>query len=430
MHITHTVKNIGDGLQLLLIPLEQSPSVTVSIFAGVGARHEDAAENGISHIIEHMAFKGTTHRPTRTIIDEEIASIGGESNAGTGYEFTYYYVKVPAYQWKKALDIVSDLTLNPTYPEEELEKEKTVIVQEYRMYEDNPQRKLHAEFRDLMWPDHPLGRRISGDPQTIMAATCDSMRIFRNRHYTRNNLLIAISGNFDEAQVESFVREYFAALPKGEPVSVVPADTTQPRDRFLHIKRKQEATDMLVGFKGFNRTQQEDLDVLGVMNTILGGGSNSRLFRRVRDELGLSYYIGSGHTDYVDDGVLYVAAGVMPDNVSAALEAMLVECQKMAQEPVTQKELHTAKEYLKGRMLMDLETSDDILQFFAFQQLLEPGIRTPDELLARLDVITAEDILRVAQEIFVPGNVYFGMIGNSPTGVSKEVKKLVGGAFR
>jgi predicted Zn-dependent peptidase len=197
----------------------------------------------------------------------------------------------------------------------------------------------------------------------------------------------------------------------------------------LTIKRKQKAVDMVVGFKGFNRTQQQELDILGMMNTILGEGSNSRLFKHVRDELGLSYYIGSGHTDYTDDGVLYVGAGVMPDKAETALIAILRECQKLTQELVTEKELQTAKEYLKGHMLLDLETSDDVLQFFAFQQLLEPQLRTPEQLLERIDRITIEDIQHIAQQIFVPGNVYLGTIGTTPAGFTKKAEKIINEAF-
>ncbi|MCA9390613.1 insulinase family protein, partial [candidate division WWE3 bacterium] len=194
LEFTYTLSDLGNNLRLLSVPLENSPSVTVAIFAGVGSRYERAELSGISHVIEHMAFKGTTNRPNRKLISNEIAALGGEGNAGTGYEFTYYYVKMPTYQWEKALDIVSDLTLNPIYPEQELEKEKTVIIQEYGMYEDNPHQKLLNDFRDFIWPDHPLGRKISGTPDTISSFSKEQLDQFRTAYYTRNNLLIAISG--------------------------------------------------------------------------------------------------------------------------------------------------------------------------------------------------------------------------------------------
>lgn len=411
LEFTYTLSDLGNNLRLLSVPLENSPSVTVAIFAGVGSRYERAELSGISHVIEHMAFKGTTNRPNRKLISNEIAALGGEGNAGTGYEFTYYYVKMPTYQWEKALDIVSDLTLNPIYPEQELEKEKTVIIQEYGMYEDNPHQKLLNDFRDFIWPDHPLGRKISGTPDTISSFSKEQLDQFRTAYYTRNNLLIAISGGFDQNKAEKFAKTYFEQLISGPVPEYEHVSGIRPRGKTLIIPREQESVDLVLGIKGFNRTQESELDILGVMNTILGGNDTSRLFQNIRDEKGLTYYIGSGHTDYLDDGLFYVRAGVSADRIGEALQAIKEELTAMTTAPVTEEELRTAKEFLKGNMLLSLETSDSVLQYYAFQALLEPTIRTPNEVIKIVDAITIDEVQKIAQSLFTPDNMYLGVLG-------------------
>lgn len=403
--------DLGDGLTLLAVPIKNAPATTVSVFTGVGSRYEKQAQSGIAHIIEHMAFKGTTNRPTREIITDEITALGGETNAATGQEFTYYYVKVPAYHWKQALDIVSDLFINPTYPQDELEKELQVIVQEYMMIEDNPQRKVGKEFGAMIWPDHPLGRGIIGIPETITAVTREDLVTFRDTYYVRNNVLIAIGGDIDVKEAEQEARRLFEKVPRATVPEYEPVGNLAPSEKVISIARQQEAVDLMIGFKGFTREQQHELDILGVMNGIFGSGMHSRLFKHVRDELGLTYYIGAGHMDFVDDGLFVIRAGVAKDKVTLAVQTVLEECKKIADTPVTDHELHLAKEYLKGKMLLDLETTDSILEYYAFQKLLEPTIRTPQEVVEKIDTITKEDVQRVAQEVFRPNNVYGAVLG-------------------
>lgn len=403
--------DLGDGLTLLAVPIENAPATTVSVFTGVGSRYEEQKQSGIAHIIEHMAFKGTTNRPTREIITDEITSLGGETNAATGQEFTYYYVKVPAYHWKKALDIVSDLFINPTYPLEELDKELQVIVQEYMMYEDNPQRKISKEFASMIWPEHPLGRGIIGIPETITAVTRDDLVNFRDTYYVRNNILIAIGGNIDVDEAEQEARRLFQKVPSAVVPAYQPVGELAPAQKAISIARQQEAVDLMIGFKGFTREQQHALDILGVMNGIFGSGMHSRLFKHVRDELGLTYYIGAGHMDFVDDGIFVVRAGVGKEKVTLAVQTILEECKKIVDTPVSDHELHLAKEYLKGKMLLELETTDSILEYYAFQKLLEPSIRTPQEVVEKIDSITKDDIQRIAGEIFRKDNVYGALLG-------------------
>lgn len=423
LQFPYEIHDLGNGLNLLAVPIKNAPAVTVAIFTGVGSRYETDAQAGIAHIFEHMAFKGTTNRPTRRQIDEEIAMLGGESNAATGHEFTYYYVKTPAYHWEKALDIVSDLLLHSTFPADELAKEEQVIVQEYMMYEDNPHRKLGADFRAQIWPNHPLGRKIEGTPDTILAITRDDLLTFQKEYYVRNNMLIAIGGDFDVSKAVSLATEYFQAVPNDRIVTYQEVGDLQPSSHVQVTVRAQEAVDLAVGFKGITRKQQHELDILNVLIGVFGSGSHSRLFRHVRDELGLTYYIGAGHMDFQDDGLFVVRAGVAKDKVEVALRAILQECRLMTEELVGEHELKLAKEYLKGKMLLELETTDSVLEYYAFQQLLEPSIRTPRDIVEKIDSITAADIATVAKEVFKSGNIYAGLLGpvNESSGKIQEL---------
>ena len=407
----YSIEKIDDTMDFLSIPVEQSPSVTAAVFAGVGARHESEKMSGISHVIEHMAFKGTKNRPERKAISHEIASYGGVSNAATGYEYTFYYVKMPAYHWEKALDIVCDLTMNPIYPEEELEKEKAVVLQEYNMYEDNPHMKLINEFRNMIWPNHPLGRKISGEPETIKSFSRGDIDEFRSTYYSKNNIMVSVSGNFDQVKARGFVKDYFSALDTNGTPEYENANEVKAKENLKVIPREQEAIDLVIGYKGFNRMQEKELEILGVLNTILGNGDNSRLFQNIRDDKGLTYYIGSSHTDYSDDGLFYIRAGVAKENLSLALQSIREEVDKMATNDVLEDELHTAKEFLKGRLLMDLETSDDLLQYYAIQQLLDPNVLTPQEMIERIEKVTVDEIRDVADRLFTNNNMYLGVIG-------------------
>ncbi|MCA9397839.1 insulinase family protein [candidate division WWE3 bacterium] len=425
LEFPYSIEKLNGSLDFLSVPSSQSPSVTVAIFAGVGARHESESENGISHVIEHMAFKGTTNRPGRKNISSEIASYGGVSNAATGYEYTYYYVKMPAYHWEKALDIVSDLTLNPLYPAEELEKEKTVIVQEFNMYEDNPHMKLMNDFREMVWPGHPLGRKISGVPETILGFDKKDLHDFRAKYYTKNNLLVSISGNYDEKKAREIVSTYFSKLDENGTPHYQDASEATPSGTLKVIQRDQEAIDLMLAYKGFNRTQERELEILGVLNTILGNGDNSRLFQNIRDDKGLTYYIGSGHTDYMDDGLFYVRAGIAPDNLKLALDSIQEEIVRIASTSVSNDELAIAKEYLKGRLLMDLETSEDVLQYYAIQQLLDPSVLSPQEMINRIESVTAKDIQQIAQKLFADRQSYVGLIGPVKDSQITELEQFV-----
>lgn len=412
------------GLDVLQVPIDISPSCTIAIFCKVGSRYEDDLQAGIAHFLEHMVFKGTQKRLTSAEISQEVASLGGEIDAGTGYEFTFYYIKVPAYHFARALDIIGDIVLNPRYPEEEFLREKQVIMQEYMMYEDNPQRKLSSEFRKFIWGDHPLGRKIEGEPETLEKLTVKDLKEFHAKYYVKNNLLMAIGGAFDMQVVREYIFKEFDSVKDARVAGYKKFKAGSPLSNTFSLFRKQEAVDIAIGFKGFDRRDRKRLQVVGLLNTLLGGNPNSRLFQRVREQLGLAYYIVASHTDYWDDGLYTIKAGVAPDNLEKALQAVLQECRLLAAGGVIEQELLVAKEYMKGRLLLDLETSEEILMFYAFQHILYEKILDPNEIIKTIDAVTSDEVVAMASQVFSGTNTFVGTIG--PVNLSDKGVNLYG----
>lgn len=412
-----------NGLRLITIPMINAESVTVLVMVGTGSRYETKEINGISHFLEHMMFKGTAKRPGATDISTELDSIGAEYNAFTSKEYTGYYVKCADQKLDTAMDVISDIFQNSKFDAAEIEKERGVITEEINMYLDTPARYVGDVFESLLYGDQPLGYEIAGPKEVIKKITRDEFVNYFNTHYFDKNTVIAVAGNVKPGQAKAKVEKYFADIRDNREISPPPVKEEQSAPALKIINKKTDQTHFVLGFRAFNYFDRKS-KVLEVMSLVLSGGMSSRLFQEFRDKRGLSYYVRSANTPYADTGYFEISSGVDNSRLIQALEVAMAECKKLVNEPVTEGELKKVKDFARGKIAIGLETSDELASFYADQQLLKRELLTPEEKLAIIDKITAEDIQSLAREIFTPTRLNLALIGPFQEG-DQEINKVL-----
>jgi len=401
---------LKNGLRIVTVPMENTQTATVVVMVGVGSRYENEKEAGISHFIEHMFFKGTQKRPDTLTISEELDSIGGEFNAFTGKDMTGYYAKADAKNFDIALDVVADMFLNSKIDEEEIKKESGTIIQELSMYEDDPRRNVADVFEKLLYGNSKLGREIVGCKKTIKSFKRKDFVDYMKRFYVANDTVVCVAGKINEKDVIFKAKKYFAKMPKGKKPALEKIVEKQKNPQVEIKFKKTEQTHFILGNRAFKR-EHEDRYALGVLATILGGNMSSRLFIEVRERRGLAYYVRTGTEGYDDCGYIETQSGVEHKNLKKAIEVILSEYRKILQEKVSQKELQKAKDYLKGKSVMNFEASDDVAMFFVDQEVKKEKIMTLEEIFAKIDAVTTDDILRVAKNVFRAKNLNLAIIG-------------------
>jgi predicted Zn-dependent peptidase len=419
-------KKLSNGLTMIVIPMKDSPTVTVLTMVGTGSEYEKEKESGISHFLEHMCFKGTAKRPRSIDMSLELDNMGAQNNAFTSFEYTGYYAKAHPKHTAKLIDIISDLYLNPTFPETELEKEKGVIIEEMNMYADLPQRKVHEVFGELLYGNTPAGRSILGSKEVIKGATQKDFINYRAQHYVSKATTVIVAGNVTEANVFGLITKAFKDIkntPKRKKEKVK-APTEGPRMALQH--KATDQTHMVIGFPTFKVTDKRNT-TLSVLNTLLGEGMSSRLFQKLREDMGVCYYTRSGSSDFTDHGEFTISAGVDPDRVPEVITAILEECTKLKTIPVSPEELTKAKEYYAGNMAMALESSDAVAHFVGDQALNHKEIQTPQEIEKKLRAVTAKQIQTLAKQIFTPEKLYLAIVGNIKD--EKGIKKALFSRF-
>jgi predicted Zn-dependent peptidase len=390
--------------------MKDNPTVTVLVLVETGSKYETKAKNGISHFLEHMCFKGTAMRPSAHAISAELDGLGSQSNAFTGQEYTGYYAKSDAKHFKQIFDVVSDIYLNSTFPEGEIEKEKGVIVEEINMYEDMPQRHVQDVFMELLYGNQPAGWNIAGTRENVRAMTRKDFVAYKKAHYVPKATTVIVSGKVKEADVQKEIERVFGAL-KSSPKSDKKITTdVQKKAAVLVSHKKSDQTHLVVGVRSFN-THDKRNAALTVLGTILGGGMSSRLFIKLREELGVAYYVRAMNDTYSDHGVFQISAGVSNDRVKEVVREILGECARLKTELVSNEELVKAKEYLVGNMKLELESSDAWANFYGGQEVMRKKILGPDEIEAKIRKVTAKDIQAVANEIFINKNLNLALIG-------------------
>lgn len=411
MHYQRTV--LSNGLRVLTIPMPSFESATVLVMAGAGSRYETQKNSGISHFLEHMAFKGTEKRPTALAISSLIDGMGGEFNAFTGKETTGYYIKSSKDKVATSLDVLSDMLLNSKFDPTEIEKEKGVIIEEINLYEDMPARKLGDIYEALLYGDTPMGWDIAGNKDVIRSITREDFASYMSELYSASNLTVVVAGGIDPDHVVAQVEEYFApmqtfATKKHE---LVVENQLTPQVLIKHKQTEQIHIALGVRTISLNSPKKYPLSVLAA---ILGGGMSSRLFHEVREKRGLAYYVRTNSDEYADVGTLVSMAGIDPKRVVEAVEVMVAQYATVAQGAMglTDEELTKAKEFLKGHLVLDLEDSRSVSGFYAHQELLEERIENPDEVLAMIDKVTKEEVEAVGKEFFVEKGLNLALIGN------------------
>ncbi|OGN11891.1 MAG: hypothetical protein A3C71_00110 [Candidatus Yanofskybacteria bacterium RIFCSPHIGHO2_02_FULL_43_15c] len=399
-----------NGLRLIIIPMEHTKAATVLVMVGTGSRYETKDINGISHFLEHMMFKGTEKRPGYLDISQELDSIGAEYNAFTSKEYTGYYAKAGVENFDLILEVVSDIFLNSKFDLEEIEKERGVIIQEINMNFDNPMRHIGDLYEGLVYGDQPLGWNIAGTKEIILAMKPEKIREYFNTHYFDKNTVVAVAGNIDPEKVKAQIDRHFTHIRRQSLLKPLPVSIQQEKPGLKILNKKTDQAHIVMGVRGYDMFHPKK-EVLKLMAVILGAGMSSRLFVEVREKRGLAYYVSADSDSYLDAGDFSTFAGLEKTKLHSALEVILEELRKFKKEKVTDKELKKAKDYMKGKMAISFEASDDLASYYATQELLKREIFTPEERFEKLNAVTTEDIWEAANDIFKDEKLNLAIIG-------------------
>ena len=409
--LAYTKTTLPNGLRVILAPFSHTRAVSVLVLVGTGSKYEEKRTNGISHFLEHMFFKGTKKRPDKKEIAELMDSVGAEFNAFTSYETTGYYVKVECSHVSLALDMVSDILLNSTFPAQEIEREQGVVVEEINMVADNPMRKIHDYWAELLYGDQPAGWAITGTKETVRALRREDLLSYFQKQYRSKNMVVCVAGNFSKDAVSREIKRRFAGTHKGaaQPKSDVREEQHAPQARVIANPAGGQ-THVLLGARAFSMFDKRRY-ALAVLAAILGGGMSSRMFLAVREEKGLVYYIRTQPEMSLDSGFLVTAAGIDNSRMEEAIREIMNQYRKIKQRPVGAKELSKAKNFLRGHMAIELEESDEIALYLAGQEIMENTIRDPEEEIAHIQRVTARDVQRVAQDVLRRDTINLTVLG-------------------
>jgi predicted Zn-dependent peptidase len=389
------------------MPERQSTSL-VFMFGG-GSRLEDERLAGVSHFIEHLFFKGTKRRPSSKEIADAIEGVGGFINASTDKELTAYWARVPSQHMNLGLDVLFDVVANSKLDPADVERERMVILEELRMYQDQPQDLVQNLFEELIWPAHPLGRDIAGTEESVSRLSRDDILEYADAHYRLPNLVIGAAGSLDEQQTVGVVSRSVSLRSDVDGASAPTPPPPLGGPRVLVRRRETEQAHICLGARAFSYLHPERY-ALDLLNTVLGEGMSSRLFLNIRERLALAYDVHSFTQKHRDTGYLGVYIGVDPKKAVDAVNAVMTELRSMSESEVTPDELARAKEFTKGRLRLELETTNGVAFWLTYQELLLGEIKTIDEELALVDAVTAADLKRVADEV-LSGAVQMSVIG-------------------
>lgn len=415
-------KVLSNGLRLITVPMKDNPTVTVLVLVEAGSKYETKKINGISHFLEHMCFKGTEKRPRAIDIVRELDGIGSQYNAFTAQEMTGYFAKSDRKHFGKILDVVSDIYLHSTFPETELEKEKGVIVEEIRMYRDMPTRHIHDVLMELLYGDQPAGWDIAGSEDTVRHTTREKMVAYRKKHYVSGATSVIVAGNIEADETVQRVEEAFAHMQSGAKHPKAAVSEVQKKPRIDLVYKDTDQVHLALALRTLN-LYSEDMPAARVLSGILGGGMSSRLFQKMRDELGICYYVRADHESFTDHGFLEITAGVPAKRLNEAVAALMSELRLLKNTQVVKEELARIKEYLIGNMYLGLESSDSLAEFYGYQEIVRKPMLLPGEVAERLRKVETSDLHRLTDTYFVPSGLNLALIG--PVKDKRELEELL-----
>jgi len=400
---------LNNGLRIITNKILGTESATVLVLVGAGSRYEKEAQRGLSHFLEHMFFKGAKKYKDTKQVSEAIDSVGGEFNAFTGKEYAGYYVKVGVDNVEIACDVLSDMMINSTFKQEEIEKERGVILEEYNMYQDTPMYQIGWDFERLIFGDQPLGWDQIGTKEVIGRVMNKDFVDYKKELYTPENTVIAVVGNIDEEKILEMVKKYFVLAEGKKAFEFLPVVAMEGDKVFLREKKTEQA-HVAVGFPAYPETHKDHW-ALKVLSVILGGNMSSRMFLGVREAKGLAYYIHTTTDDYMDCGSVVTNAGVDLNRIDDAVKGIVEEYRKLRDEGVPEDELKKAKSYVKGKMVLSLEDSEEFAHLLAKYALLHGESKSPEEIAKLVDLVTVEDVMRVARDLFKADKMKICVIG-------------------
>jgi len=402
---------LENGLRIITVPQKDTKAATCLVLVGTGSKYENRKISGISHLLEHLLFKGTKKRPTHLEVAEPLDAVGGAYNAFTGEDYTGYFAKVDVEHFDLALDVISDIYLNSKLDPKELQKEKGVVIEEINMYHDNPMAHVQSLWTKLLYGDQPAGWDIAGTKKSVLEITRKDMADYMRNQYNAKNTVICLAGGIsDISKAVAKTKKHFSKIAERNTLPKPKVIEKQNQPGLLLEKRNTDQTHFCLGVRGYSLSNPKKYtaDLLGL---ILGGMMSSRLFTEVREKLGLCYYIRTSNSSDPDTGFLLTQAGVDNSRIDKAITAILKEYKRISRTKVSAKELKKVKNHFKGKMTLAFESSDTLASFYGIQELLEKRILTPDKLYDKINKVTASDIYRVSKDIFQPKNLNLALIG-------------------
>ncbi len=405
-----TKKVLKNGLRVIIVPMKDNPTVTVLVLVEAGSKYEEKRINGISHFLEHMCFKGTTKRPKTIDVSKELDALGSQYNAFTGQEYTGYYAKSSAKHFVQIFDIISDIYLNGTFPAKEVEKEKGVIVEEINMYEDLPHRHVQELIMKLLYGDQPAGWGIAGEKTNIVKFNRDDLVKYKSEHYLPEATVIIIAGHVNEKDAMREVKKAFANIPRGKKSGKAKVQEKQSKPEALVKFKKTDQTHLVLAVRTYALKSKKNA-ALSVLGAILGGGMSSRLFQRLREEMGVGYYVRAMNDASIDHGFFEISAGVDNKRINEVIQAVIAECNALKISLVEKAEMEKAKEYLIGNMKLSLESTDDIANFYGGQEILEKKFENIDEKAELIRKVSASEVQAVAKHIFQDKKLNLAVVG-------------------
>lgn len=407
--VTVQTETLPNGLVVITEPMEHVHSVSVGIWLRSGSRREPADLNGISHFIEHMLFKGT-HRRTAEDIAREVDSVGGMLDAFTAKEMVCFNTRVLDEHLLKAFDVLADMVLDPKFDPTDIEREQSVILEEIRMTQDNPEDLVHELFTQNFWSSHALGKPILGTPETVSAFDRKTLESWFRKWYAPNNVVITAAGHLSHAQLVELIGQRFLKLPPAEDGAPDPRPMPSPHIT-LRTKNELEQVHICIGVPATAMTDERRFAV-SVLNNVLGGGMSSRLFQNIRERQGLAYAIFSELNSYRDTGMLSVYAGTSLDTAAQVITSILEEFRKLRDVPLEAEELRRAKDHLKGATLLALEGTGQRMNSLARYHVYFNRHFTAKDLIALLERVTPDDVQAIAREFFQPERLAASVVGN------------------
>lgn len=418
--LSHTLTTLPSGLHVITIPMPSVQSVTVLALVNTGSRYEEPREEGIAHFLEHMVFKGTAKYEDAQQLASVVDSVGANFNAFTSKEYTGFYVQAASKHLHLAVDVLSDMLLTPRLREADLQREKGVIVEEINMYADTPMRHIGDVFEQMMFRGNGLGHDVIGSKTTVTALEVADFQKFLRQWYGLGNMVVTIAGDAQKVGHPELLSQVEAAFTKGEndraegKVGLGMYLSDNPLSPFkMHVEHKAtEQAHFIMAYPGLKRNDP-DKYALSLLGTLLGGNMSSRLFTEVREKRGLCYYVHSDVDHYHNVGQFGASAGVDPSRIDEAIKVTQNEFLALidGSKPVTPEELQKAKDYVAGKMVLGLEDSESVAQYYGMKHVLTGEIETPDQVLAKVKAVTLDEVMAMAHRLIVPGEVRFAVIG-------------------